>query len=45
MVPDGMPDMSKPLSLEFFFNPRCPPVAIPAEAATSYVCPGEAMIT
>ena len=25
-VPDGMPDTSKPLSLEFFINPRCPRV-------------------
>ena len=25
-VPDGMPYMSKPLSPEFFINPRCPQV-------------------
>ena len=34
-VPDGM----EPLSLEFFINPRCPPSAIPAEAATGKVGP------
>ena len=36
VVPDGIPDTSKPLSLEFFFNPRCPPVAVPAEAAAMF---------
>ena len=24
-IPDGMPDPSVPLTLEFFANPRCPP--------------------
>ena len=27
MIPAGMPDTSKPLPLEFFINPRCPPSA------------------
>ena len=27
MIPDGTPDMSKPLPPEFFINPRCPPGA------------------
>ena len=40
-VPDGMPDMSKSLSLEFFINPRCPPGAVPTEAASIDVRPGE----
>ena len=25
VIPDGMPDTSKPLPPEFFINPRCPP--------------------
>ena len=33
-VLNGMPDMSKPSSPEFFINPRCPPGVIPAEAAS-----------
>ena len=41
-VPDWMPNMSKPLSPEFFINPRCPPGAVPIEAASIDVCPGEA---
>ena len=44
VVPDGMPDTSKPLSLEFFINPRCPPGVVPAEASIVDVCSGEAMI-
>ena len=44
MVPDGMPSTSKPLSPEFFINPRCPLGAGPVEAATIDVHPGEAMI-
>ena len=27
VIPDGMPDTSKPLPSEFFINPRCPPGA------------------
>ena len=30
VVPDGMLDMSKPLSLEFFIKPRCPLGVVPA---------------
>ena len=37
-----MPDTSKPLSPEFFINPRSPPGAIPAEAASIDVRPSEA---
>ena len=44
VVPDGMPDMSKPLSPEFFINPRCPSGVVPAEFATIDVRSGEAMI-
>ena len=40
-VPDGMPDTSKLLSLEFFINPRCPPSAVSAEAASIDVRPCE----
>ena len=40
-VPDGMLDMSKPLSPKFFINPQCPPGAVPAEAASIDVYPGE----
>ena len=43
-VPDGMPDMSKSLSPEFFINPRCPSGVVPAKAATIDVRLGEAMI-
>ena len=42
-VPDGIPDTSKPLSLEFFINPRCPLSAVPIEAASIDVHPGEMM--
>ena len=41
-VPDGMPNTSKPLSPEFFINPRCPPGTILIEAASINVHPGEA---
>ena len=44
MVPDGMPDMFKPLSPEFFINHRCPPGVVPVEAATIDVRSGEEMI-
>ena len=44
VVLDGMPDTSKPLSLEFFINPQCPPGAVPTEDATIDVQSGEAMI-
>ena len=39
-VLDGMPDTSKPLSLEFF-NPRCALGVVPAEAASTDVHPDE----
>ena len=45
VVLDGMPDTSKPLSLELFINPRCPPGVVPTKASTVDVCSGEAMIT
>ena len=32
-VPDGMLDTSKPLSPEFFINPRCPSGVVPVVAA------------
>ena len=41
-VPDGMPDMSKSLSLEFFINPRWPPSVVLVEAASIDIRPGEA---
>ena len=44
VVPYEMPDMSKPLQLEFFINPRCPQSVVPAKDATINVRPGEAMI-
>ena len=31
-IPDGMSGTSKPLTPEFFINPRCPPAAVPAWA-------------
>ena len=40
-VPNGMSDTSKPLSPEFFINPRCPPGAVPTDAAPMDVRPGE----
>ena len=33
-VPDGMPDSSDPLPLEFFMNLRCPPIPAATEAMT-----------
>ena len=33
-VPNGMPDSSDLLPLEFFMNPRCPPALAPIEATT-----------
>ena len=45
MVPNEMPDTSKPLSPGFSINPRCPLGVVPAEAAAINVRPGEAMIT
>ena len=44
VAPYGMLDTSNPLSPESFINPRCPPSVIPAEAVTSDVRPGKAMI-
>ena len=41
-VPDGMADTSKPLSLEFFINPRCPSGVVPTEVPSVDVRPGEA---
>ena len=41
-VPDGMSDTSKPLSLEFFINPRCSLGVVLAEAASIDVHHGEA---
>ena len=34
-IPDGMPGTSKPLTPEFFFNPRCPLVVVPVGAAVA----------
>ena len=45
IVPDGMLDTSKPLSPEFFINPRCPSGSVPVEDTTINVHPCEAMIT
>ena len=42
-VPDRMSDTSKPLSPKFFINPRCPLGAVPTEAASIHVRPGEVM--
>ena len=42
-VPDEMPDISKPLSPEFFINPRCPLGTVPAKVASIDVHSGEAM--
>ena len=42
-VPNGMPDTSKPLSLEFFINPRCPLGVVPVEVASIDVRPSEAI--
>ena len=40
-VRDGMSDMSKTLSLEFFINHQCPLGAVPTEGASMDVSPGE----
>ena len=32
---DGMQDTSKPLPLDFFINPRCPPSVVPYEVAVA----------
>ena len=34
-IPNGMPDMSKPLPPEFFINPRCPLGVVPIEVAVA----------
>ena len=34
VIPEGMPDKSKPLPPEFFINPRCPPGAAPRVPTT-----------
>ena len=44
VVPGGMPDTSKPLSSEFFINPRCPPGVVPTEVLTIDVRSSETMI-
>ena len=44
VVLERMSNTSKPLSPEFFINPRCPPGTIPAEATTIDVHSSEAMI-
>ena len=41
-VPDGMPDSSNPLPLEFFVDHRCPPAPIATEATTAEVGQSEA---
>ena len=40
-VLDDMLDMSKPLSPDFFIDPRCPPGDVPAEATSTNVHPDE----
>ena len=42
-VPEWMPDTSKPLSPEFFINPRCHSGVVHAKAASIDVCHGEVM--
>ena len=42
-VPNGMSNTSKPLSPEFFINPRCPLGAVPTEDASIDVRSGVAM--
>ena len=44
VVPEGMLDTSKPLSLEFFINPQCPLSVASVEAMTINIRLGEAMI-
>ena len=34
-IPDRMPGTSEPLTLEFFVNPRCPPVVVPVGASVA----------
>ena len=34
-IPAGMPDMSTPLTPEFFVNPRCPLGTVPGEAVAA----------
>ena len=34
-IPDGMPDSSSPLPLEFFIDPRCPLALTPTKATTT----------
>ena len=41
-VPDGMPDSSDPLPLEFFVNPRCPLALVAIEAIVAEVDQSEA---
>ena len=36
-VPEGMPDSSNPLPLEFFMNPKCPPVPVVTKVAAAKV--------
>ena len=36
-VPDGMPDSVDPLPVEFFMNPRCPPVPTVTDVTTTGV--------
>ena len=40
---DGMPDSSNPLPLEFFDNPRCPPVLVADKALYAEVSQGGAV--
>ena len=44
VVLDGIPNTSKPLSLEFFINPQCPSSVIPTEVTTIDTHSGEAAI-
>ena len=41
-VPDGMPDFSDPLPLEFFVNPKCPRTPTATEAMAIEVDESEA---
>ena len=41
-IPDGMPNSANPLPLEFFVNPRCPPVSVAVEAKDTGVDQGGA---
>ena len=42
-IPDGMPNSSNPLPLEFFYNPRCPPVLAVDKAIDAEVSEGKAL--